>query len=383
MKYDPLPITPELITWARKRAGYATAEDAAEKLKLKKIAQWEDVNDKALPSYPQLEKMADAFKVPIAVFFFPDPPDLPPISETFRTLGSEQFDLLPPKVRLLLRKARAFQIGLDELNNGHNPAERLITRDLSFDPKVSIDTVANSVREYLGIPLEQQFSWRDNDAALENWRQALIGVGVYVFKDQFRQDDFSGFCLYDEEFPIIYVNNTTAKTRQIFTLFHELAHLLFHTSGVDTLDDSYIDTLPNNEKRIEVICNRLAARLLVPEDVFERAFEGRPASEATAEEMAALFKVSREFIFRKFLDRELISADDYKRAAKRWADQKKKGKGGDHYNTKIAYLGPEYINLAFSEYYRNRIDEAQLADYLDTKPKNLGTLEEYMSRRVP
>ena len=170
----------------------------------------------------------------------------------------------------------------------------MITRDLSFRPNASIDTIADSVREYLGIPLEQQFGWKDTESALENWRQALLRAGVYVFKDQFRQDNFSGFCLYDDEFPIVYVNNTTTKTRQIFTLFHELGHLLFHTSGVDTLDDDYIDALPRDEKRIEIICNRLAARLLVPEDVFERAFSDQPATEATAEELAALFKVSRE-----------------------------------------------------------------------------------------
>ncbi len=383
MKYDPLPITSEVVTWARARAGYATAEDAAEQLKLKKLVQWEDANDPALPTYPQLEKLADAFKVPIAVFFFPEPPDLPPISETFRTLESEQFDQIPPRMRLLLRKARAFQISLEELSSGRNRAERLITREMAFEPTASVDTIAETVRDYLGIPLEQQFEWRDIEDALEHWRQALLSVGVYVFKDQFRQNDFSGFCLYDQEFPIIYVNNTTTKTRQIFTLFHELAHLLFHTSGVDTPDDSYIDDLANSAQRIEVICNHLAAKLLVPEDAFERAFVGRPANEATAEYLAALFKVSREFIYRKLLDRGLISEDEYQRAAQRWTAQKKKGKGGDHYNTKIAYLGPEYINLAFSEFYRNRIDEAQLADYLDTKPKNLGALEEYMSRRAP
>lgn len=381
MRYEPIPVTPALITWARKRAGYSL-EDAVDKLKLKKIRQWEEIDTSTFPSYPQLEKMADAFKVPIAVFFFPEPPDLPPISETFRTLGSEQFELIPSKIRLLLRKARAFQIGLAELNNGRNPAERLITRDLSFDPRVSIDTIAESVREYIGIPLEQQYSWRDDATALKNWRHALLNVGVYVFKDQFRQDDFSGFCLYDDEFPIIYVNNTTTETRQIFTLFHELAHLLFHTSGVDEVDDHYINTLPDNEKRIEVICNRLAAHLLVPEEVFERVFRGRPASETTAKELAALFNVSREFIFRKFLDRQLISSHDYTRAVEKWNAQKKKGPGGNHYNTKITYLGQEYINLAFSQYYQNRIDEAELADYLDTKPKNLGTLEEYMSRRA-
>jgi Zn-dependent peptidase ImmA (M78 family) len=377
MSREQIPVTPGIITWARERAGFTREAAAAT---FKKIAAWEA--GEAFPTYPQLEKLADSFKVPVAVFFFPEPPDLPSIRETFRTLGSDQFDQIPPKIRLLLRKALTFQMSLSELNSGRNPAERLITRDLTFQPNASIDTIAESVRAYLGVPIEQQFGWRDIEAALEHWRDVFLSVGVYVFKDQFRQDDFSGFCLYDDEFPIIYVNNTTTKTRQIFTLFHELAHLLFHTSGVDTLDDDYIAALRQDEKRIEIICNRLAARLLVPEDVFDRAFSGRPATEATAEGLATLFKVSREFIFRKFLDRRLITTDEYTAAAARWAEQKKPGKGGDHYNTKIAYLGKEYIDLAFSQYYQNRIDEVQLADYLDTKPRNLATLEEYMARRA-
>lgn len=378
MKNEAIPITPSVLTWARVRAGYSI-EDA--KREFKNITEWESEGD-SYPTYPQLEKLADKFKVPIAVFFFPEPPDIPPISETFRTLGSEQFESIPPRVRLLLRKARTFQMGLEELNNGRNPASRLITRDLSFAPNSSVERIANDIRNYLNISLEQQFSWRDNEDALDNWRQALLEVGVYVFKDQFRQDNYSGFCLYDDEFPIIYVNNTTAKTRQIFTLFHELAHLVFHTSGIDTLEDEYIEMLVNDERRIEVICNHLASRFLVPDDAFEQAFSGHAATESSAENLAQLFKVSREFVYRKFLDRDLISEDDYIRAAQRWAAQKKPGSGGNHYNTKIAYLGPEYVNLAFSQYYQNRIDYTQLADYLDTKPKNVAKLEEYASRRA-
>ncbi len=56
--------------------------------------------------------------------------------------------------------------------------------------------------------------------------------------------------------------------------------------------------------------------------------------------------------------------------------------GGDYYNTKIAYLGDEYITLAFQRYHQSQISAEQLADYLDTKPKNIARLEEYMSRRV-
>ena len=75
--------------------------------------------------------------------------------------------------------------------------------------------------------------WRKDDTALTAWRSAFYRVGVTVFKDAFGADEFCGFSLYDEEFPVIYVNNSNAKTRQTFTLFHELAHLLQSTSGVD------------------------------------------------------------------------------------------------------------------------------------------------------
>jgi Zn-dependent peptidase ImmA (M78 family) len=376
MNTELMPITPAIVTWARERAGFSIE---AVETDFHNIAGWEAGN--ARPSYPQLERMADKFKVPIAVFFFPAPPDLPPIEETFRTLGPAQFAEIPPRIRLLLRKARTFQMGLDELNGGRNPAVRLITRDLAFRPDDPLEHIATEVRRYLGVTIEQQLAWADVETALQEWRMAFLRVGVYVFKDQFREPNYSGFCLYDPEFPIIYVNNTTAKTRQIFTLFHELAHLLFHTSGVDTTIDDFIGVLPQDARRIEVVCNRIAACLLVPDATFDAAFAGQAPSEVTATELARLFSVSREFIFRKFLDRGLITDAQYEQAARHWAEQIRPSAGGDHYNTKIAYLGSDYINLAFQRFYQNQIDYNQLADYLDTKPRNLARLEEYISRK--
>ncbi|MCP4567564.1 MAG: ImmA/IrrE family metallo-endopeptidase [FCB group bacterium] len=70
---------------------------------------------------------------------------------------------------------------------------------------------------------------------------------------------FSGFCLYDETFPVIYINNSQPATRQIFTLFHELAHLLLRTGGIDTPNDEYIQHLQGEAKQIEISCNQFAA----------------------------------------------------------------------------------------------------------------------------
>jgi Zn-dependent peptidase ImmA (M78 family) len=330
MPSEGIPVNKDVIIWARQRAGLSPDEAAQ---KFAKIAAWEAGT--ALPSYPQLEQMADAFRIPVAVFFFPQPPIVPPIRETFRTLPDAEFTELPRRIQQLLRKAKAFQIGLYELTQGRNPAERLITREVEFGARMSVDTMAARVRSYLGVSLEQQTAWRNAEQALKEWRQALYRVGIFVFKDAFREESFSGFSLYDDVFPIIYVNNSQTETRQIFTLFHELAHLLSHTSGIDPLDDEYVERLPARAEHIEVLCNRFAAQFLLPEEVFESAFAGRPATERTAEILADRFHVSREFIFRRFLDRRLISQGDYRRAAQRWAAQKQAGGGGNSYWSKI------------------------------------------------
>jgi Zn-dependent peptidase ImmA (M78 family) len=373
---EQVPITRSVITWARDRAGFSLAEATQF---FPDIADWEHGN--TFPTYAQLEALSEKFKLPIAVFFFPEPPDLPPINQSFRTLPESQFAAIPRRVRFLVRKASALQINLSELCQGHNPARRLITRDLMVSQEIAVDALANVVRNYIGVSLDEQFSWRRADDAFKHWRQAFAEVGIFVFKDAFRVADYSGFCMYDDEFPIIYVNNTTSETRQIFTLFHELAHLLFHTSGIDTITDEYIPALPLPAQRIEVLCNRFAAQFLVPEPAFNEAFVGLDASERTAERLAARFHVSREVIYRKFLDRGLIDQATYTTAAVRWADQRGEEKpGGNFYWTQIAYLGRRYIELALSQYYQNRIDENQLAEYLDFKPRHVNKLEEYLGR---
>jgi Zn-dependent peptidase ImmA (M78 family) len=335
-------------------------------------AEWE--NGQSGPTYPQLEGLADKLKVPVAVFFFPEPPRTPAIEETFRTLPDAVLDELPSRMRLLLRKAKAFQLNIAELCNDNNPAPRLITRDLSFDVASEVPIMAREVREYLRISIGEQIQWRSDDEALKNWRDLLQGVGIFTFKDSFDAPEFSGFCLTDPVFPIIYVNNSNAKTRQTFTLFHELAHLLFSTSGIDS--DVELTSRPGNAARIEVICNAFAAEFLLPATVFDEARLGLPATAATAELLAARYHVSRESVFRRFLDRGEITRQTYEAISRQWSEQRRQGSGGDYYRTKLVYLGRPYVSIALSAYRQNRINEVQLAQYLDMKPRNVSGLEE-------
>jgi hypothetical protein len=60
---------------------------------------------------------------------------------------------------------------------------------------MSVDTIAARVRSYLGVSLEQQAAWHDDEQALKEWRRLIHSVGIFVFKDAFREESFSGFSL--------------------------------------------------------------------------------------------------------------------------------------------------------------------------------------------
>ena len=237
--------------------------------------------------------------------------------------------------------------------------------------------MVGQLRDYLDAQVEDQLSWDSVEHALENWRNILFDHGVYVFKDAFRQQQYFGFCLFDDEFPIIYLNSSSAKSRQIFSVFHELAHLLFHTSGIDREDEDELHVRSKRSERIETICNEFAGRFLVPDDILDIEVAGLRVTRGSATELARRFSVSREVIYRKFLDRDLITRREYANAVAAWTQERTEGSGqGNFYTNQISYLGRQYIGLAFERYYQNRIDTIQLAEYLNIKPKGVPSLEE-------
>ncbi len=98
---------------------------------------------------------------------------------------------------------------------------------------------------------------------------------------------------------MVVLNNSTRLTRQIFTLAHEVGHLVSHTSGVTVEDHEYLRALRGESRSIEVFCNRFAAELLVPAGAFEQRTSGLDAGDGTVLSLARRYKVNREAALRK------------------------------------------------------------------------------------
>lgn len=377
-------IQPSVLRWARESQGYSI-DDVAQHFNREpaEVEAWEA--GAAAPTYAQLEGLAyKLYKRPLAVFFLPGPPVEPSVKKEFRSLPEFELDQLAADTRYQVRIAHAYQISLRELNEGVNPAARKIFKDIRLTDTANVDKAADSIRKYLGITLKAQSAWKTSDEALKVWRNTVEEVGIYIFKHSFKQKSISGFCLADDKFPVIYLNNSTAKTRQIFSLFHELAHLLLRVNAISKFDRAYVDHLPQKERRIEQFCNALAAEFLVPSEDFSAQLGLlRGISDETIAALALRYHVSREAVLRRMLDRGLVEPAYYETKAKQWAQEfESSSEGGDYYATQSTYLGDRYLRLVFGKHYQGGLSLEQVADYLGVKTKSVAGLEAIMLRKT-
>ena len=381
-KREPVAgIQPELLRWARETVGLSVEDVATmSKVAIADVVAWEDGSD--APTYAQLEKLAyQVYKRPLAVFFLPAPPEESVPQREFRTLPETDMQTLARDTYIQIRRAHAFQLSLAEVFDGRNPADAQIWKQVILSPSAPVAAQAQRLRDALGITLQQQTGWKSDELAMKHWRKAIEDKGVFVFKAPFKQADISGFCLIDDAFPLIYLNNSTSKTRQIFSMFHELAHVLLSVNGLSKVDTGYIEALPQVEKKIEQFCNAIAAEVLIPAVDFAQYAARLPgnaelSSEREFSELASRYGVSREAVLRRLLDQGRVSPSFYRLKANLWASQKKESSGGSYYLNQGAYLSDRFAREVVGRHYRHQLTLEQAADFLGIKPKSFAGLEE-------
>ena len=305
-------INPAILKWARKRSGY-TAKAIANALNkdISIVNDWES-GERAL-TYVQLETLADKYKRPIAIFFFPEPPEEPNIAENL-ALRSSDINSLDPRIHILLRQAYARQLSLMELNLGANPSEKKIFRDLQARSTDSVTALAQKTRAYLDINVKTQADWDNAREALTNWRDHIEEVGIFIFKEAFQNDSIDGFCLVHDEFPVIYLNNSRQPVRQIFSLFHELAHLLLGENDITS-------GISQGDGEVEVFCNQFAAEFLVPSDDLENRLNFSVYDDDAIEELANHYKVSRPVILLNLINKGIFTQKNYWEKINQWTEE--------------------------------------------------------------
>ncbi len=390
---EKLPINPEVLIWARKAQGL-TLEELVDNFP--KLAFWEQ--GKIFPTYNQLEQLASKYHRPIAVFFFPAPPKEESIEKSLRSLSENDVQNLSATVRHIFRKAKAFQIGLRELQDSDEQKSKISWLS-GLSSVTDVTKLAEIVRTKLGIPLEEQFVWESSETALKNWRNALAANGVYAFKEAFKTIRIAGFCIYDPIYPVVCLNNTDqSASRQIFTLFHELAHIIFQDSYLDITSNRLWPSSMLDTSNLEIRCNLFASQFLVPDSHFVSEFlnvKEASLTNAMLRSIANNYHVSSEVILRRYLDKKIVSANFYQTKVSEWADATAAAKrakelekqnadkksGGSYDNTKMSYLGDAYLSLVLKKYLSGSIGIEDASNYLDIPPKAFNRIQDTFLQR--
>ena len=375
-----IKINHVILTWARKR-NHLSIDQLAEKIgrEPSEVHQWENGEHK--PPYTVLEALAyNHLHIPLAVFFFPNPPDIDDPAGKFRRLTDYELSRLSSDTLWKMRIGQAYQESLAELLHGE-PSRGKIFRDVNPDG-LTVERLAKQARDFLGVSLHTQYSFRSNETAFKHWRHSLEEAGVYTFKDTFKDKHISGFCLLDNEYPIVFINNSTAHSRQIFTLIHELGHILFGVYGITDINEAYFEHMTSADKALEIKCNRFASELLVPTDAFaDDILQFRRDDPDSIGRIAGKYSVSKEVILRRLLDADVITPHYYQTKAAEWNNEylrHAKGEGGSYYLTRLAYLGEGYVQLAYANYASGRISMEDLASHLRVKARHIEQLANHL-----
>src|SRR5690606_19661692 len=150
---------------------------------------------------------------------------------------------------------------------------------------------------------------------LSHLRDAIESIGVLVVINgvvgnnntrRLNAEEFRGFVLCDDQAPLIFVNGTDAKSAQVFTLFHELAHLWLGKSAI--FDCEQLDE-PSDV--VEKFCNRVAAEAAVPAAEITLLWRQHRPEDVYFSQLSKNFKVSPITIGRRLLELDLISKKEF------------------------------------------------------------------------
>jgi len=382
-------VEPSLLIWARQSAGYRTVEAAAQKARFptKQLEDWE--NGDSRPTINQLRELGRIYGRPLAVFYLPEPPKgFNPMSlKDYRRLPEATGQRESPELIAEIRQAWFRREVALELSEDWEDAPPQFEA-LAYLTE-SAERVGARVRDLLGVSLEEQANWRNEREALRNWQFALEEAGVLVFQ-AWGVDirEMRGFSLTERPFPVVVVNVKDSPRGRIFSLMHELAHILLHEDGL--CDLGYREPRSSNLKRIERFCNNVAAAALVPRGdlLAQPIVEDKPSYTAKwswdeLQKLSSYYKVSDQAMLRRLLTLGKTDEGFYWQTLKGIQNRVRKKKpgssstGGPQQSEKaVSKAGHLFTELVLDSYNDERITSSDLSDYLGVRLKHVPSIEE-------
>lgn len=352
-----IEVSTQILDWIIKSIPLETVPDKV----LSSIQKWRSGDSQ--PTFNQLEKVSKALGIPFGYFFLQTPPNEDLSIVEYRTIDS--IALTKPSRNLIdtLHDMEQIQDWM------HNYLLSIESDKLKFVGALKNETssidIAKYIRQLLGIKTDWFKSTKTFDESFSLLRNAMSNAGVIVMMSGIVEnnthrplqiDEFRAFALVNEYAPLIFINSNDSINGKVFSLIHEFVHICI---GENSLFNDRYSTGQKVDKT-EVICNAVAAEILVPIDLFTKEWFSESDGDDTAVRISSLakaFKCGDTVIARRALDKQLITHEQYeaisKESVKRYKEymQRKKERkegGGDFYRTVASRIDKRFLRMLLS-----------------------------------
>ncbi|MFA5877383.1 MAG: ImmA/IrrE family metallo-endopeptidase [Candidatus Paceibacterota bacterium] len=379
-----IEVEPLILKYARYCSGY-DIQSASKKLKVSEDRLREFEDKKQAISLVQVKKMSAIYKMPVAYFLLINAPKDMVVPKDFRIIYASEAEKFSPEVMLAVRRARYIQSTIHDLK------EEIQYNFKSFSLKDSPEQAADYFRSILNVSLAQQKKLDSPNLALRTWKDAVEGLGIFVLQQSLPKDDISAFSLADKKPYVVLLNSAEHENRRVFSLFHEIGHVLLHRSGICTPDNFSRNSY--DYIQIEKFCNAFSSEVLVPARDFINNETVKLLSKQKFEDwnldniksIASLYRVSQEVIYRKLVQVGILDEKKYEKRRqellKGFEEYQKRKKGKiiiPQYRKIISKNGRAFVSVVLRNMYENRITIRDVSDFLGTTSRHIVDVEAHI-----
>lgn len=367
-------VNGNVLKWSRQVAGF-TLDSAAQRLNVRpeRLEEWE--SGQTGMTINQIQNAAALYRRTPASFFLPAVPKDDPAEATSDYRGGDgtRGPALSRELLLAARRREHFMATTDD-----DSAERRVP---SLPAETPLHAFADQVRELLGVTLADQTGFPSASVALTTWIQAFADAfGVLVFQmSRVPIGECRAFSVYHDRNAYIVLNGADPVEARIFSLFHELGHLILRSGGICSV---------YSDNRVERSCNRFAAEFLIPKAVMYNL--GEPLSRIP--ELARFLKVSQSAVAVRMRDLNLITQEqldgvlaEAARVAEELRERQRSraSKGGPpHHQIVLRNVGTWYASTIIDAMNREVISPMDASYFLQSKLKTIDRMQQDLAARV-
>ncbi|MDR2406205.1 MAG: ImmA/IrrE family metallo-endopeptidase [Deltaproteobacteria bacterium] len=233
MSSDEALVTPELIIWARDRLKWSKGFAAnALNIAIETYESWE--KGTARPTLEEARNLAFQLNIPFIWLYLESPPNDKKMLKylDFRGLSKTASNDSSGKIERFIADISRWRDIIIELHHDMEITPPRFEKYLDAK-KVDARDIASAINSLLSRDFKEPLAYGDNRVAYESYRDKLTALGILVFEAlDISQSVMRGMSFYEPLFPVIVVNGRDEYCERIFTLFHELAHIVTRSSGI-------------------------------------------------------------------------------------------------------------------------------------------------------